>query len=884
MLGRTLSHYEITQELSRGGMGVVYRARDTKLDREVALKVLPPELMEDETRKRRFVQEAKAAAAIHHPNIATIHEIDEADGVHFIVMELIEGEKLTDLLARERLTPSRVLELVSEIAEGLSKAHDKGVVHRDLKPSNIMITVDGHIKIIDFGLAKLLQPLRSSSGDGSDAETGLRGETDPGQIMGTVSYMSPEQARGESVDSRSDIFSFGILLYEMLSGRLPFQGKTGTDTLSAILRDPTPRLSETEHAPELQHVLNRCLAKEADERYQTARDLLAELKHLKRDTADSLHTQSGAREPVAGVPRRGRGALLAALALAAALVLAIVLFWGGEPDMFVPRVGRTIQITRDAGLELDGAISPDGKMVAYAAGPLSAMKIYVQQVAGGRPVPLTEDFPGAHRVPRWFPDGTRIAFSTRTIIDSEIYIVPALGGAPRRFPAEGWELVWSPDGERVTYATDDAIFSDAASGGEPRRVTDVFWPSLLSWSPDGEHLAFTSGNPVYVGGPNLILNIAPSSIWVVAASGGEPVRITEDAHLDVGPVWTPDGKSLLFVSDRGGARDIYRVLIDPSRGPAGEPERLTIGLNVFTIALSADGRMLSYSVITSRQNIWSIPVPQRGPVSVTEVRPVTTGNQTIEGVDVSTDGNWLVFDTDRSGNQDIFKMSVGGGEPVQLTTDPTIDCCPSWSSDGKEVAFHAFRTGNRDIFVISSDGGTARQLTNDPAQERYPHWSPDGSKVVFQSGRGGSVGIYVVSQDGGELAGETPKRLAPGLLARWSPDGRLIAYTAGTFPGEGISVISPGGGEPRVLTEFGHGPMWSRDGDTIFFRVPATDERAGIWSVPLSGGEPELLVRYDDPSRLPLRSEWSTDGESFYFTLTEFESDVWVMELESSSE
>ena len=459
MLGRTLSHYEVKQELSRGGMGVVYRALDTKLDREVALKILPPELMADEARKRRFVQEAKAAAAIHHPNIATIHEIDEVDGVHFIVMELIEGEKLTELLARQRLAPSRVLELAAEIAEGLSKAHEKGVVHRDLKPGNLMITEDSHIKIINFGLAKLLQPLRSPSGDGSEAETGLRGETDPGQIMGTVSYMSPERARGETVDSRSDIFSFGILLYEMLSGRLPFHGKTGTDTLSAILRDPTPRLPELEHAPELQHVINRCLAKEADERYQTAKDLLAELRHLKRDTAD---TQTGVREPVAGIPRRGRGTLLAALVLAATLVLAVVLFWGGEPDTFVPRVGRTIQITRDAGLELDGAISPDGKMVAYAAGPLTAMKIYVQQVAGGRPVPLTEDFPGAHRVPRWSPDGTRIAFTT----GREIYIVPTLGGAPRRFSSEGidlvWfdSLVWSPDGERVAYAIGDAIFSD----------------------------------------------------------------------------------------------------------------------------------------------------------------------------------------------------------------------------------------------------------------------------------------------------------------------------------------------------------------------------------------------------------------------------------------
>ena len=240
MLGRTLSHYEIKQELGRGGMGVVYRALDNKLDREVALKVLPRELMADASRRARFVQEAKAAAAIHHPHIATIHEIDEVDGVHFIVMELIEGEKLSELLARERLAVSRTLELAAEVAEGLEKAHEKRVVHRDLKPGNVMVTEDGHAKIIDFGMAKLLQPFRPPSGDGSDAETGLRGATDPGQILGTVSYMSPEQARGETVDSRSDIFSFGILLYEMLSGRLPFQGKTGTDTLSAILRDPTP--------------------------------------------------------------------------------------------------------------------------------------------------------------------------------------------------------------------------------------------------------------------------------------------------------------------------------------------------------------------------------------------------------------------------------------------------------------------------------------------------------------------------------------------------------------------------------------------------------------------------------------------------------------------
>ncbi len=833
MLGRRLSHYEIKQELSRGGMGVVYRALDTKLDRDVAIKVLPPELMTDEDRRRRFVQEAKAAASIHHPHVATIHEIDEEDGVHFIVMELIEGEKLTDLLTRGRLAPSRVLELAAELAEGLSKAHDKGVVHRDLKPGNIMITDDGHIKIIDFGLAKLLQPFRPPSDPTSDAETGFRSETDPGQIMGTVSYMSPEQARGEAVDARSDIFSFGILLYEMLSGGLPFKGKTGTDTLSAILRDSAPRLSELEPASELQHVLNRCLAKQPEERYQSAKDLVAELKHLKRDTAD---TQSGAPAPGASAGRQG-GLVLAAVA-AAVLLLAFLVFWRAEPDTFVPRVGRTIQITRDAGLEVDGAISPDGKMVAYAAGPLNETKIYVQQVAGGRPVPLTEDFPGKHRVPRWSPDGTRIAFST----DAGIHIVPALGGVARRFSSEGRGMAWSPDGETVAYMNELAVILDSSDGGEPRRifVDALRYVSSLSWSPDGLHLAITLGNSLYVGDSGgIMLNLAPSSVWVVPTSGAEPVRITEDLHFDFGPVWTSDGKSLLFVSDRGGGRDIYRVRIDPARGAVGEPERLTTGLNVFTVALSADGRILSYSVITSRQNLWSLPIPVGGPVSVSAARPVTTGNQAIEGVDISSDGKWLVFDSTRSGNQDIFKMRVEGGEPIQLTTDPNMDCCPSWSPDGTEVAFHTFRTGNRDIFVISSEGGAPRQLTNDPAQERYPNWSPDGTQIVFQSLRGDSESIYVASKDRGEPAGETPKRLAVGNQARWSPDGRLIAFATDS----GVAVIPPEGGEPRVLSEFGLRPKWSRDGQTIFFRVRA-----------------------------------------FYFTMTEYESDVWVMELESSSE
>jgi Tol biopolymer transport system component len=644
--------------------------------------------------------------------------------------------------------------------------------------------------------------------------------------------------------------------------------------LSAILRDPTPRLSGVEHGEELQHVVNRCLAKDPGERYQTTKDLLADVRRIKRDTESGVRT-------VATTPSRKRvGRILVAAGVAVAGL--VVFFWPRVPERFVPRVGRTIQVTRDPGLEIDPAISPDGKLVAYAAGPLGATRIYVKQVAGGRAVPLTEGLEeGDQRLPRWSPDGTTISFQSERTDGFETYIVPALGGAPRRFPTPplASEVVWSPDGERIAYQLDDrAIFVGPADGNTSTRLCDVSEPSTLSWSPDGTRIAFSSGNSGYL---YILLNAGPSSVWTVDLAGGEPLRVTEDANLDISPVWAPDGKSLLFVSDRGGGRDIYRISIGAEGDPLSDPERLTTGLDVLTIASSKDGRSLAYSVATSRQNIWSLPVPSEGPVSVREARPVTTGNQYIEGVDVSADGKWLVFDSNRSGNQDLFKMPVSGGEPVQLTTDPSMDCCPSWSPDGKEIAFHTTRTGNRDLFLVSSDGGTARQLTHDPAQERYPRWSPDGTRVAFQRTVTGSPQVFVISLPREELSEETAVQLTfdQAQYARWSPDGHFIAYERSA----GVSVVASNGGEARPLTDFGTFPIWSKDGRTIFFKVSSPDDRAGIWAVSSSGGEPERLVRFDDPTRAMDRPEWSTDGETFYFTMTEYEADVWVMELEDST-
>lgn len=277
-------------------------------------------------------------------------------------------------------------------------------------------------------------------------------------------------------------------------------------------------------------------------------------------------------------------------------------------------------------------------------------------------------------------------------------------------------------------------------------------------------------------------------------------------------------------------------------------------------------------------NLWSLPIPSQGPVSVQDARPLTTGNQIIECLDVSPDGKWIAVNSNETGNLDIFKMPVGGGEPVPLTTDPAMDGCPRWSPDGTEIAFHSFRTGSRDLFVISADGGPARPLTDDPAHEYHPHWSPDGTRVVFYSNRSGVFEIYVLTR----ASGEPPVQLTfdGGAYPRWSPDGRLIAYA---LAAGGVAIIPPEGGKPRPFADFGDWPMWSKDGQTIYFRENPPYERVGIWSVPLSGGDPELLVRFDDPVRRPVRYEWSSDGENFYFTLTEFEADVWVMELGDSA-
>jgi Tol biopolymer transport system component/DNA-binding SARP family transcriptional activator len=562
------------------------------------------------------------------------------------------------------------------------------------------------------------------------------------------------------------------------------------------------------------------------------------------------------------------------------------------------RAGRITRVTGQPGLEIHPALSPDGKFVAYAAGPNGRLRIYVRQLSGGRTIAVADSTPGDQHWPRWSPDGSRLSFEA----GRAIYVVPALGGParllvapPEQSPGVNGEgaisdegpsyLAWSPDGRKIVYAVGRRIEVRAAEGGPPTTIAEAGQPHSFAWSPDGSRIAYVLGNAAFVYAPNAIANIAPSAIWTVDASGGRPVPLTDAAALNTSPAWLPDGRSLLFVSSRDGSRDVYRVAIDRAGKPVGVPVRLTTGLGIHTIDLSRDGRQLAYADFTEYANVATLPIPPAGPVSAVAAEPLTSGHQSIEGMAVSPDGRWLAFDSDRGGHQAIYLMPRTGGEPEQLSPDSGDDFMPSWSHDGREVAYYGFRGGHRRLFVIPAIGGTPSPVVSDPGNQRFPDWSPDGRRLVYHSDRTGRFELYTVERVAGGRW-KAPRQLTTegGQDARWSPDGGEIVY----LRNGGLWVIAPDGSAPRLLVDSRDPAVrpvpllaqWSPDGRTLYYKALDGEGHASLWSVPVGGGEPRLLVRFDDAARPSPRAEFAVDGRRFYFTLSERESDIWRMTLE----
>ena len=868
----------IDREIGGGGMSRVFVATENTLGRSVVVKTLPSDSASSVS-VERFKREIQVAAKLQHPHIVPILSTGETDGIPFYTMPFVKGDSLRERLAKSgELSVNDTIHILRDVASALAHAHAEGVVHRDIKPENVMLS-GGVAVVTDFGVAKAIDLAVTDGGGHATALTSL------GIALGTPAYMAPEQASAEpTVDHRADIYSFGCIAYEMLTGSSPFAGRPLQQLLAAhVTEAPAPVLTRRATTPPaLAALVMRCLEKRPGDRPQSADELITSL--------DAIGTPSGGTMPTGArlAPvRTARTRWMIGGGVAIALGIAAFLAWSKATAVRPLTVDRTIRIAFGPELEVEPAISPDGKLIAYGAASPAGMKLFVRQVDGGRATAISGDLTLYLRqpAPNWSPDGTRISFRA----NGAIYVVQALGGEPKRLietreTASGQQQAagthsWSPDGSELAYGLGNSIWLRGVDGGEPRSIVTGASPHSPAWSPDGRLIAYADGlRPA-------MNYVATNAVWIVSASGGTPVRVSDSTHVNISPVWAPDSKSILFISDAGGARDVYQLAVGANGRSRGAPVRVTTGLGAYRISLSADGSRLAHDIVRNNTDIWSVSFGAGAPVPISAGQPFTRESQHVEAMDVSHDGKWIVYDSDRGGNFDIYKMRVEGGEPIQLTTSTANDFAPRWSPDDRQVVFQSSRDGSRDIYIVSAEGGAEQRVTSSPRREWYASWWPDGSRILFSSDSGGhDERIDVATLTNGTWSVQ-PQTIDPAMSGRTKqvyPFGSLVAYVRSEST---LAVIPVAGGDARVIASARQlgGPLieiggWSRDGQTVFVRAG----RAGseFWAVPVASGAPRVVVSIDPGYPLGT-TDWSTDGTRLFFVRGAAESDVNVMEMKA---
>jgi serine/threonine protein kinase/Tol biopolymer transport system component len=793
MVGKQLAHFEIVDLLGEGGMGVVYRALDHHLGRQVALKILPADKTSNAARKERFVQEARAASALNHPNIVTVYDISTADGVDYIAMELVSGRTLEDLLSKRRLKLQEALKYAVQIADALAAAHAAGIVHRDLKPANIMVTDAGVVKVLDFGLAKLTQQTEPSADDATRTERVL---TDERTIVGSAGYMSPEQAEGRSVDARSDIFSFGLVLYEMLSGTRAFEEDTRMATIAAIVhKDPAPLSTVAPGLPkELERIVSRCLRKDLTRRSQSIAESKIALEELREESESGA--SASVTPPMRTVSRRTMWIAIAASTLALAGVGSVGLTrWRSAPAAFTET-----PLTTYAGHQRQPTFSPDGNQFAFVwdggveNGP---SQLYVRTIAGGAPLRLTNTVGTFVHTPAWSPDGQTIAFVRNKTgsATGDLMLISPLGGTEKKIDeGEIGRIDWSPDGKWLYFSARTSgdrrgIFVNSSTGGQRQLLVDppagTFGDRDASVSPDGKRLVFVRAFADF-----------NYDLFVVDLHDGEhagaPRRLTYDHRSTYWPVWTVDGNEVVYIAGEGyGWLRVYRV-----RDTGGTPSPLPfVGAEYAeTLAVARTGHRLIYGRGFFDVNMYKMTLPHENELAGQPLEFLSS-NRLDYSPTFSPDGKRVVFASNRMGVDQIFVADADGSNVAPLTSFKAgVAGSPKWSPDGESIVFDARPEGLSDVYSIQADGSNLKRLTDHRAEDHMPCYSADGRWIYFTSTRSGPRQIYRMPASGGEA--EQMTRNGAGVPLA-SPDGVWVYYSK--LDGSLWKIAANGGEETRVF-------------------------------------------------------------------------------------
>jgi Tol biopolymer transport system component len=837
--GTRIGVYEIVSSIGAGGMGVIYRARDVRLNRDVALKMLPEGAVANPDAVARFRFEAQAASALNHPHILTIYDIGETSDAtprRFIAMEYIAGETLRARIAR-RGEPAETLDLLIQIAEGLAKAHEAEIVHRDLKPDNIMITLDGYAKILDFGLAKLADVGRI----GPDSSTPTAPSTRPGVLVGTPHYMSPEQLKGAEIDQRSDIFAFGAVAYEALSGQRAFNGTLITELVHQITAvDPPPmRTIDDRVPPELQRVVSRCLAKNVDARYASMRDVVADLKRVRERMRETTR-----------------------------------------------RLPRLTQLTSARAIEQFPALSPDQRQLVFAREIGRVRKLILSEPEESSERQLTRgDFDDIH--PAWSPDGTSIlfvrafepgarfepadVFGRYVDMRGDIWSLDVDSGKETRVIENAFNPSWSPDGTQIAF---DASWSGPrriwicdARGRNAMQLTNDESEATAHvrprWSPDGMKIVFQN------------IEVTKSDVRIVDVRTREMKWVTDDFVTDVHPVWSFDGGSIICSSYRGGGINLWRIPIDIDGTPAGPMQQITAGPghDVDVDTPRCENRLV-FAILKQNAELWRLPVDATTGAASGAPEQVVAGSRENTRGAWSPDGERIAFGSDRTGEMNLWLRSLRDGKTRRLTSGPGGDYQPNWSPDGQSLAFFSGRAETIDIWRFDFDGETLTRLTRGQGININPFYSPDGKQIAFMSDRDGRLEVFVMTTNGANVKQLTTVG-ASGHFLRWTRDGSRIVFRC---PSAKKTMSVPvAGGEPEPVAEvIGGAHMSFSQDDSLIMDVLG---HRTLWCSPQTGGKPRKVFEFDDPESRIDYPVWSPDGKWILFDrFLPQGGDVWAVE------